>query len=149
MVDWTTIILSVLLATVASIITSLATTEYRIRRENSVEQSEEVEKWYREAKEYSSEVKKRWRRSYDITNPDIKEIKNEMDLFAGQISSHATKGESLKVDKQVISALDDLAEECKVASKTRATMGSKSKFDDVRDSIFETADKVEEKVESR
>jgi hypothetical protein len=58
MVDWTTIIISVLLATVASIITSLATTEYRIRRESSVEQSEEVEKWYREAKEYSSEVKK-------------------------------------------------------------------------------------------
>jgi hypothetical protein len=72
-----------------------------------------------------------------------------MDLFAGQISSHATKGESLKVDKQVISALDDLAKECKVTSKTRAKMGSQSKFDDVRDSIFETADKVEEKVESR
>ena len=148
MVDWTTIVASVGL----SVLGSIALTEYRLKREKSIEEATEIEEWYNTSAKYAAEVRRNWQRLFDSAeNPkrNLSEIQNEMSLMENQISRHATEGERLDVDERVIETLDELAEECRQPANKPLHLNSASDFVDFREDILEAVEKVEEALQER
>ncbi|TQQ83610.1 hypothetical protein EGH24_02120 [Halonotius terrestris] len=143
MVDWLTVLASGLL----SFIVSIASFEVRLRREQSVEESAEVEDWYTETAAHAAEVRRTWQRLWDSPEhpgSNLTEISSQMGLFERQISRHASSGEQLDVDPDVVDALDALAEECRKPSEHSFHSNSNSEFVEFRNDILDAVERVEE-----
>jgi len=148
MVDWATIGASVVL----SVIGSVFLTEYRLRRERSVEEVAELEDWYDDSVGLAAEARRNWQRLFDTPQKpesNFTELKNEMSLLEGQISRHASAGEQLGADSETINALDQLAAECRRAGKHQIHMNSLPEFEEFRDNILAKVEEVEEAIETR
>lgn len=148
MVDWITVIVSVTL----SVIGSLIVTEYQIRREQAVEESAEVEEWYADSASYASQVRRTWQRLFDSPERpgmNLSDIQSELSLLEGQISRHATEGEQIDANQDVIDALDRLAEECRRADNNTLHTNSLSEFENLREEQLEAVEAVEQALENR
>lgn len=148
MVDWVTVVVSVGL----SVLGSLLVTEYQLRREQSVEESAELEDWYDESAEYAAEVRRTWQRLFDTPerpSMNLSEIQSEHSLLESQISRHASAGEQLGTDKQVINALDGLAQHCRKADQLTVHHNCVPEFEDLRDEILDAVQEVETSLEDR
>lgn len=148
MVDWQTVIIAVL----TSAVLSFLVTEYRIRREQSVEESAEMREWYNDCIGYTAEVARVWQRNFD--EPDdhrenLSEIKSQMALIEKQISRHASSGEQLGADEDVIDALDTLAAQCSKVGERSLHMDSLDEYTEFREEIMAAVDNVEDAVESQ
>lgn len=146
MVDWLTVLASGLL----SFVVSIASFEVRLRREQSVEKSAEVEDWYTETAAHAAEVRRTWQRLWDSPEhpgSNLTEISNQMGLFERQISRHASSGEQLDVDPNVVDALDVLAEECRKPSEHSFHSNSDSEFIEFRTNILNAVERVEETLD--
>jgi hypothetical protein len=148
MVDWPTVVVSVGL----SVLGSILVTEYQLRRERSLEESDELNAWYDDCASFASEVRRIWTRNFDKpdqyhVNPS--EIQSEMSLLERQISRHATEGEQLGAEQTVIDALDELASECKQTDE--ATYGTNviSVFEQLQVSNMKAVESVEKALEDR
>lgn len=148
MVDWLTIGASVGF----SVIGSVLLTEYRLRREQAVEESAELESWYAESASYAAEVRRVWQRLFDNSGSsggNLSEIQGEMRLLEGQISRHASNGEQLDADEEVIEALDDLAVECRRPTERTLHLNSGSDFAEFREEILATVEDLEDALNHR
>lgn len=148
MVDWLTVIASVGL----SVVGSMVVTEYQLRRQQSVEESAELQDWYEDTAGYAAEAHRIWQRLFD--SPDrpsgnLSEIQSELGLLEGQMSRHASTGEQIGADSEVIDALDDLARECREPAERPLHMNSMPEFEEMRDDILAAADELEETLEQR
>lgn len=148
MVDWLTVGTSVGL----SVLGSLIVTEYQIRREQSIEESSELEEWYDDSASYAAQVRRTWQRLFD--SPDHRginpsEIQKELSLLEGQISRHASEGEQLDADEDAIEALDGLASECRRPEERPLHNDSLSEFEEMREDILEKVEEVEQTLERR
>lgn len=148
MVDWVTLVASVGL----SLLGSALLVDYRLRREQSFEESVELEQWYSDSAGYAAEVRRIWQRLFDSaehSGMNLSEIQSEMSLLEGQLSRHASNGEQLGADERVIETLDGLASECRRASEGRLHTNSLSEFDEYRDDVLDAVQDVEESLEDR
>lgn len=148
MVDWATVGASVLLSVVGSIVV----TEYQLQRESSIEESEEIENWYNKSASLAGQVQRSWARMFEdaeMAEMNLSELQSEMSLLEDQISRHATEGERLDANSDVISALDNLAEECRSVSELPLHMDSSSDFSDRSEDINEAAEGVIDEVSDR
>lgn len=148
MVDWATILASVLLSALASI----GLTEFRLRRKKSFEERSEIEDWYDRSAEYAAQVRRVWQRLFDSAeNPstNLSEIQSEMSLLEGQLSRHATEGEQLDVDEKVIESLDSLADACRRPVEHHKHMNSKPEFAEFREQILEEVSNLETVLDNR
>lgn len=148
MVDWATVVTSVLLSVVGSVIV----TEYKFYRESSLEESEELEGWYDDSLEYASEVRRTWNRLFtNAENPglNLSEIQAELSQYESQISRHASSGEQLGAEVEVIEALDEFADQCRRPTELPLHTNSTDEFIEYRDDIIEAADAVTESVQER
>ena len=148
MVDWLTVIASVGF----SVIGSLLITEYQLRRERSVEEAVELEEWYDDSASYAGQVRRTWQRLFD--SPDrpgmnLSEIQSELSLLEGQISRHASQGEQLDANEEVIEELDDLAAECRRPDERSLHSDSLSEFEEMREDILEAVEEVEQTLDKR
>jgi hypothetical protein len=152
MVDYATIGASVGLSALASLLVAFFTTEYRLRREQSVEEKAEIEDWYSDTKGYAAEVRRNWQRLFD--SPDrsatnLNELKSEMSLLEGQISRHASQGEQLGVASEAVEALDKLAHKCRKPANQNLYPDSKERFEEFRTEVLNAVDDVEEAVDQK
>lgn len=152
MVEWTTVAASVGLSGLSSLVVAFVVTEYRLRREQSVERSVEVSDWYEDSAAYAAQVRRTWQRLFD--SPDragmnLSEIQGELSLLEGQISRHASAGEQLGANQEVIDALDTLAEECRRVDDRPLHMDSLSEFEELREDILAAAGEVEHSLNDR
>lgn len=148
MVDWITIAISI----GGSLIASMLLVEYRLRRERSVEECVELEQWYADCAGYAAEVRRIWQRLYDSADQpgtNLSEIRSEMSLLEGQISRHASKGEQKGANEGVISALDELASECRQTSEHQIHINSLPEFQEFRDDIIAAVEDVEDILDER
>lgn len=148
MVDWATITASV----GASLLSSILLVEYRLRRQQSIEETADLEEWYDDSASYAAEVRRVWQRLFDSAgNPgrNLSEISSEMSLLEGQISRHASHGEQLGADADVIAALDDLTTECRQPSEHTLHTNSLSDFEEFREDILTAVEDVEETLDNR
>lgn len=148
MVDWITVVASVGL----SVVGSMVVTEYQLRREQSVEESAELEEWYDDSAGYAAQVRRTWQRLFD--SPDyiavnLSEIQSELSLLEGQISRHASQGEQLDADEDVIEALDTLTTECRRPTDRSLHSDSLSEFEEFREDILDSVEDVEQALENR
>lgn len=145
MVDIATIGTSVLL----SLTGSFLLTEYKLRRQQSIEESAELDEWYADAGRYASEVERTWNRQYEnAQSPDRKGIKQQMALFEKQISRHTSTGEYLDADEDAIELLDGLADACNELSGVYLTNHA-SPFREAGEDCVAAAEDVEEYLENR
>lgn len=148
MVDWATIGASVVL----SVIGSIVVTEFRLRRERSVEEAVELEQWYTDSAAYAAEVRRIWQRLFDgPDNPgaNLSELQSELSLLEGQISRHASTGEQLGADQAVITALDELAAACRRPVEHTLHVNSGSDFVEFRQEVIDVVEDVEQALEKR
>lgn len=148
MVDWVTVIVSVGF----SVVGSLIVTEYQVRREQSVEESAELEAWYGDSASYASQVRRTWQRLFDDAERpgmNLSEIQSEMSLLEGQISRHASMGEQLDADQTVIAALDTLAVEVRRPDERSLHSNSFSEFEVLREEILAAVSEVEDALANR
>jgi hypothetical protein len=146
MVDWLTVFVSVGL----SVLGSVVVTEYQIRREQAVEESAEVDDWYAETANYASQIRRTWQRLFDTPDQyhvSLSEIQSKLSLLEGQISRHATEGEQLGVDDDVIDSLDELADTCRAPSNAPLHSDSLEQFSEFRDDCLNAVEAVEESLE--
>jgi hypothetical protein len=148
MVDWATIGASVGLSALGSILL----TEYRLQREQSVEEAAELDEWYRDSASYAAEVRRLWQRLFD--SPDhpggnLSELQSELSLLEGQISRHASTGEQMEADSNVIDALDRLATECRKPSRHTLHTNSAEEFQEYREDILDAVEDVEDALNNR
>lgn len=148
MVDWATIGASVVL----SVLGSVAVTEYQLRRKRSVEADVELEEWYTDSAAYAAEVRRTWQRLFD--NPqspggNLSELQGELNLLEGQISRHASIGEQLGADQEVVAALDELAKACRRPAGHTVHVNSNSDFMEFREDVLDGVEDVEQAIEER
>ena len=152
MVDWTTIGASVTLSVIGSIISSLLVTEYQLRRERTVEADIELEEWYTDSAAYAAEVRRTWQRLFDgpeSPGGNLSELQGELDLLEGQISRHASAGEQLGADQEVITALDDLAEACRRPVEQTIHVNAETDFVEFREEVLDAVEDVEQAIKER
>jgi hypothetical protein len=126
--------------------------EYRFRRKQSFEESATVDEWYREATSYAAEVRRVWQRLFDSAEDpagNLSEIQGEMSLLERQMSRHASNGEQLNANEDVIESLDELAEVCRQPSDHRIHMHSTSDFAEFRDDVLEAVEELESALDDR
>lgn len=148
MVDWITVISSVGLSAAGS----LFITEYQLRREQSVEESAELEEWYDYSASYAGQVRRTWQRLFDSSDRpsmNLSEIQSELNLLEGQISRHAINGEQVDADEDVIDSLDTLAVECRRPDGVPSHNNFIPKFEEFREDILKTVEEVEQALENK
>jgi hypothetical protein len=148
MVDWLTVFASVSLSALGS----LAVTEFQLRRERSLEESAEVEEWYGDCYSYASQVRRNWNNKFgDVEGYEMNlgELQSKLSLLETQISRHASEGERMNLDDEVIDRLDKLAEKCREATNRPLHNNSAEEFSEIEDDILEAAGSVEESVDNR
>lgn len=148
MVDWPTVVASVSLSALGS----LAVTEFQLRREKSLEESAEVEEWYGECYSYASQVRRDWNKNFgdvDTYEMNLSELQSNLSLLETQITRHASEGERMDLDDDVINKLDKLAEECREATNRGLHNNSVEEFNEIEDDILEAARSVERSVDNR
>jgi hypothetical protein len=148
MVDWLTIAASV----GGSLLASIILVEYRLRRERSVEESAELDQWYNESASYAAEVRRVWQRLFDSadrSSGNLSEISSEMSLLERQISRHASNGEQLGADEEVVASLDDLAEECRQVTEHSIHLNSAAEFEEFRVDILDEVEELEATLDDR
>ncbi|WP_339105951.1 hypothetical protein [Haloterrigena salinisoli] len=135
-----------------SLVVSLAAFEYRHRRERSYEDRQEIESWYAETAELARQVQQTWRRKYKRPSEngafaDFDEIKKEMNLYASQLSSHASGSADLEVDQSVVDDLEETADYCRDLYDTRISVGSGAEeFDEVGEKVVGKAEELQEEA---
>lgn len=148
MVDWATVGASVGL----SVIGSILVTEFQIRRELSVEQSQETEDWYDDTAAYAAEVRRLWQRQWDLSNQprgNFSELSGELSLLEGQMSRHASDGEQLTgVDQDVVEALDKVANECRNVSDHTGYIGDADDIEEYHENILAAVEDLEDELEN-
>ncbi|KZX49532.1 hypothetical protein [Haloarcula sp. K1] len=150
MVDWVTILFSASLSVSLSAIASMGLTEYRLKREQSVEEANEIDEWYTKSAEYAADVRRSWQRIFDTPEgqaANLSELQSEMSLLEGQISRHASEGEQLGVDEEPIEALDRLADECRRTAEHRTHINSYPEFEEFRQETLDAVEELEEVLE--
>lgn len=143
MVDWPTIIASVSL----SVIGSFLVTEYQLHRERSVEKSADLEEWYNDGASYAAEVRRVWGRMFEESEGagvNFSEIQAELGLLEGKISRHASVGEQIDADQDVVNSLDDLSKKCRQAANEHLHLNSMAEFSDHQEDCLEAVEEVEE-----
>lgn len=147
MIDWGTVGASVGL----SILGSIVVTEFQIRRELSVEESQEIEDWYDETAAYAAEIRRLWQRQWDQSDRprgNFSELSSELSLLEGQMSRHASDGEQLKrVDQDVVEALDGVANKCREISEHSDYLNDVDQIEQYRESILDSVKELEDELE--
>lgn len=138
-----------ILTVAASAVVSLGLVEYRLRRQQSVEESAQLEEWYNDSATFAAETRRTWQRMWDSAEHpqnNMSQISSEMGLLEGQISRHASQGEKLDVDQEVIDALDNLAARCREASEHTIHNNSGEYFEQFRRDILDAVEEVEDSL---
>lgn len=140
---------SISASAIVSLVVALGTTEYRLRRIQSVEESAEIDEWYVEAAQLASRLQKTWRRKYEkpmqeggFTGYD--EVQSEMNLMGSQLSGHASEAEGKDVDESVVQALDETADVCQEIYRVNVHLNVKQEFEEKGNKVMKKADNLEE-----
>lgn len=148
MVDWVTVGTSVGL----SVLGSIVVTEFQIRREQSVEESQEIEDWYDDTAVYAAEVRRLWQRKWDLSDRprgNFSELSSELSLLEGQMSRHASDGEQLTdVDQEVVEDLDKVANKCRDVSEHTGYIGDGDDIAEYRENILNAVEQLEDKLDN-
>lgn len=149
MVDWATVGASVGL----SVIGSILVTEFQIRREVSVEQSQEIDEWYSDTAAYAAQVRRLWQRQWDLSNQprgNFSELSSELSLLEGQMSRHTSDGEQFTdVGQDVVEALDQVANRCRDVSEYTGYIGDSDDIEEYRENILDAVEVLECELENR
>ena len=134
---------------IVSLLVALGTTEYRLRRAQSVEESAEIENWYIEAAQLASRLQKTWRQKFEKpmqenTFSGYDEVQSKMNLMAGQLNSHASEAQGKDVDEAVVNALDETANACEKVYQIHIHLNSQPEFREKGNQAVEKAEKLEE-----
>lgn len=138
---------------VVSLIVSFTAFEYRHRREQTYETKQEVNEWYAEAAELARQVQHKWRLKYTLPSENgsftgYDEVKGEMELFATQLSAHASKSQNLDVDPAVVEDLEEAAECCVKLSEIWIGMSGAGidEFNETGEELLEKTENLQEKA---
>ena len=143
------LLLPTTVAGVVSFLVALGTTEYRLRREQTVETKKQVQSWYAETAQLASNVRILWKNEYEEkTNGDgmiqYDEIKRQMKLRGRQINGNIGESKSVEVDQDVVDELEELGRLCSSLSDVLTRMGTNEDFRERGREIVGQAEKVEE-----
>ena len=145
---------TIVVSAAVSLVVSLASFEYRFRRERSIEESDEVNSWYADAARLGSSVQNTWKRKFVRPNErgtftSFDEVQREMNLLSNQLSRHADEGETLDVDSEVITDLRQTAAACREVHDLRIHTNSMGKFKESGQEAVDIALNTEEKALER
>ena len=141
-----TILLSTGASAIVSVVVSIITTEYRLRRKQTVSEQQENEDWQRQAVQFGREVRRKWQRDYEehrkhFTSFD--EMKREMKILANQLDTHANEGEDRDVDDEVVEKLRACASACRTLSQVRVS-SNRTPWEEAGEAVKDTAEDLEE-----
>lgn len=132
---------------IGSIIVALLTTEYRIRRSQSVEESQAEQEWYSDAANLGRQVRRQWERNFE--EPDeafsaYDEMRSKMNLLADQIETHAGNASGLDVSEEVVEKLEETASACRRVHDARTSIGNVEDFTDAGSQAKQKANELED-----
>lgn len=141
-------VVSVSASAIVALLVALGTTEYRLRRTQTVEQSAEIEDWYIEAAQLASRLQKTWRQKFEKpmqenTFTGYDEVQSKMNLMAGQLNSHASEAQGKDVDETVVEALAETANACEGVYQVNTSLHN-SEFREKGNQAVEKAEELEE-----
>ena len=142
-------LVSVLVSVIASVVASVGAVEYRYRREDIRQQSEEIENWYAESARFGNAIQTTWRNKFqrplqEDTSPDLGDVQREMDLYSSQLSGHLSNSTTLDVSEEVVEALEDTLEACREVSELQLHLNSLPEFEEQDDEVMDAASNLEE-----
>lgn len=144
-------IISAGLSGLVSFLVALGTTEYRLRRKQSVEDKAEVNDWYSETASIASDVQNIWENDYERIvsderkgRVDYDELQRVIKLRSKQMNTHIADSSSLDVDGDVVEELEQLKDKSSALSQTITSIGSNTEFRDRGREMVEKAKNVEE-----
>lgn len=139
------------LSGLVSFLVALGTTEYRLRRKQSVEDEAEVNEWYSETASIASDVQNIWESDYERIvsderkgRVDYDELQRVIKLRSKQMNTHIADSSSLDVDGDVVEELEQLKDKSSALSQTITSIGSNTEFRDRGREMVEKAKNVEE-----
>lgn len=130
-----------------SVIVALVTTEYRIRRSKSVEQSQAEEDWYAEAANLGRQVRRQWERNYEGVEgsfTEYDEMRSKMNLLADQIDTHAGNASGMDVSEDIVDKLEETASACRRVHDARTSLGDIEDFTEAGEEAKNRANELED-----
>lgn len=138
------------LSGLVSFLVALGTTEYRLRRKQSVEDKAEINEWYSETASMASDVQNIWESDYERIvsderkgRVDYDELQRVIKLRSKQINAHIAESSSLDVDEGVVEELEQLKDKSSALSQTITSIGNNTEFRDRGREMVEKAKNVE------
>mgnify|MGYP006279405795 CR=1 FL=1 len=136
-------------AGLVSFLVALITTEYRLRRKQSVESQNEVQEWYAEAAQSASDIELIWENEYEVKRENgaaasFDEITRRMKMRGRQVNSHVGEAKSIDVDQELVEELEELSRLCSSLSDIPTGLGKNTEYRDRGREIADEAQTVEE-----
>lgn len=146
---------TVIISAVVSVFVSFITFEYRFRRERSHEEKQEVREWYSESAELARKVQRTWQRKYvrpknsKRSSASYDEVQKKMNLYATQLSGHASESTNLDVDEEIVGLLEETANCCEDLYNIRLSLNGYTEFDENGDRLEDLTEKLQKEAVER
>lgn len=147
----TQLIIPTVVSGIVSFVVALGITEYRLKREQSVESEAEINEWYSDTASIASDVRNIWESDYERVVSDERkghvkysELQRAIKLRSKQINTHIADSSSLNVDEEVVDELEELKDKCSALAEAVTSMGPNTEFKDRGRKMVEKAKTVEE-----
>lgn len=145
MVDFPTILASALI----SLLVSVGVTEYRLSRTQSYEEQQEIDDWYSETAQITSNTQSMWRQKFTRGleqggSIPFEEIQRKAKLTASQIRTHIGAAGALEVDEEVVNSLEETAEACESLAEIMIHMNVTDEFREQGEEVVQQAGETEE-----
>lgn len=145
------VVLPALVAGVVSFLVALGTTEYRMKREQTIDAQQEIQSWYADTAQVASNVQIFWKNEYEEKRGGegtvhYDEIQRRIKLLSRQITNHISDAKSVNVDQDIVDELEELSRLCSALHDIRISLGSHTEFKEQGREMVEQAEDVEEQV---
>lgn len=146
MVEWVVLIVSNALAFIGG----LAIQEWRMHRERSLSQQDDIDEWYKDVATYAGELQRIWKSKVEERDaPNYSELQRTLKIRANAISRHSSEGENLNVDQEIIKQLETTAKKCRGISTQHLGIGAGSRLDGEGEELVEEAEKLQRMAQER
>lgn len=148
------VVLPALVAGVVSFLVALGTTEYRMKREQTVDAQQEIQSWYADTAQLASTIQILWKNEYEEKHAERgpirhDEIQRQMKLLSRQVTNHISDSKSVNVDQNIVDGLEELSRLCSSLQDVRIGLNEREEFRVKGREMVEHAEDIEEQVLSK
>lgn len=148
MVDVITVSVSVLSSVLVSVLASIIAIEYRFRRKQSIEESQEVDEWYQEVEDRSREIQEAWERLFERPierggKLNISQLQGEIGTIGDRLTRLLSKSPE-DISDELEGQLKTTIDLCDDLESAPVGTGVKSRLPDYGEPLVESATQLEQ-----